>query len=55
MIISRAMHNAQKRVKMPSTTHAAPMVSTAIRMTAKTMANGNPTSCRNAAVAGMPR
>src|SRR4029077_10898804 len=55
MTISTAMHSAHRRVKIPRMTHAAPTVSMAIKMTAKTTANGNPMSCRNVVVAGTPR
>ena len=52
--ISIAMQIDQARVKIPSSTHTAPTVSTAIRITAQIDAKGNPIPCRNPATAGMP-
>ena len=49
-----AMQIDQARVKIPSSTHTAPTVSTAIRVTAQIDAKGNPIPCRNPATAGMP-
>jgi hypothetical protein len=53
-IISTAIAAAHARVRIPSRTQAAPIVSTTISSTAPTSANGRPTCRRNAAVPGMP-